>query len=520
MDLRQLIQSLVEYAFGMWRFRWPALAAAWLVALAGWAWVLTLPDEYDANARVYVDTQTILRPLLGDMTVTTDTANQLRLVTQVLLSRPQLEAVAIQTGLDRRARNPQQLDELILDLQRQVQLAQARGTDLFTISYRDNDPAMARDVVQALLSGFMERSVRRDRADSAQAQRFLEQQIQLYEQRLVEAENRRAEFRKSNAGLMSASGGDYFARLQQAETSVREVQAQIDAVSEQRRELMRQIEGEAPVFGVVPSRGQGGPPTQFDADIARLEQQLSALQIQYTERHPEILRVRATLDALYQRQAEEREQTQATAFAGGASELDLNPVFQQLRVSLSNAEVELVALRSALRERQAGVDYLLRMVDTIPDIEAQLMRMDRDYDVVRRQYDALVQRLEAARLSEDVQVDTESLTFEVIDPPRLPLTPAGPNRPLLISGVLIAALGIATTLGFLFSQHGPVYFSGSRLSRKTGLPVFGMIATAPGYRSVYSVGLPFILAMGALIVLYLVLMGGLAGLLREFLPFL
>jgi polysaccharide chain length determinant protein (PEP-CTERM system associated) len=319
---------------------------------------------------------------------------------------------------------------------------------------------------------------------------------------------------------MSASGSDFFVRLQQAEAAVREVQAQIDGVSERRRELMRQIEGEAPVFGITSSRGAGGMPTSYDADIARLEQQLSALQVQYTERHPEVLRVQATLDTLYARQAEEREQAQSTAFAGGASELDLNPVFQQLRVSLSNADVELAALRAALRDRQAGVEYLNRMVDTIPDIEAQLVRMDRDYEVLRRQYEALVQRLESARLSEDVQLDTEALTFEVIDPPRLPLTPAGPNRPLLLTGVLIVALGAATALAFLFSQHGPVYFSGSRLSRKTGLPVFGMIATAPGYRSLYSIGLPYMVAVGALIVAYLVLMGGFAALLRDFLPFL
>lgn len=518
MDLRQLTQDFVEYLFGMWRFRWLALAAAWVLALGGWYWALSLPDEYDAEAQVYVDTRTILLPLLGGLTVQTDTISQVRLVTQILLSRPQLESVAVDTGMDARIANPRELEALLDSLRRRIQINQVPRSEIFRISFRDSDPAMARDVVQSLLESFMERSLSKDRTDSAQAQRFLEQQIKAYEARLTEAEERVAEFKKANMGLMPGQGGDYFSRLQEAENQVRAVEAQIDAVSERRRELMRQMDGEAPVFGIAGNAGMSAVPTSYDADIGRLEQTLQTLRIQYTDRHPEVLRVQATLDNLYEAREEERMRLAPSGTSSMTSELDLNPVYQQLRVSLSNTEVELATLRAALRERQSAVQYLYQMVDTIPEVEAQLYRLNRDYSVVQRQYDALVQRLESARLSEEVQVDTEGVTFEVIDPPRMPLAPSGPNRPLLITGVLLVALAVGTGLAFLLSQHSPVFFSGSRLAHKTGLPVFGMLSAANGYRTEYRIGVVFLAALGGLVVFSFALTAGLDELLRGALP--
>ncbi|MCE7902161.1 MAG: hypothetical protein DYH20_05735 [Gammaproteobacteria bacterium PRO9] len=149
-----------------------------------------------------------------------------------------------------------------------------------------------------------------------------------------------------------------------------------------------------------------------------------------------------------------------------------------MRVSLSATEVELASLQTQLAQRQATVSSLRRAVDTIPEVEAELNRLNRDYGIVKAQYDALVKRLESARLTEEVQAEKEDVTFDVIEPPRLPLFPTAPNRILLYCGVLVAALIAGLGGAFLLNQHSPVFYSGKKLRQATGLPIFGSVSMA------------------------------------------
>lgn len=475
MDLRQLTSDLVEDAYGMWRFRWAALTAAWVVALLGWIWVLQMPNQYVATARVYVDTKTMLKPLMRDLTVDSNTLSDVAMVTEALLSRPQLKSVALETGLEARATTPEQLERLLTGLKTSVTIDKAPRDDIYTISYRDYDPAMARNVVQVILTNFMENSLRKDRTNSVQAQQFLTQQIKLYEQRLVEAEDRLAEFKKKNVGLMPGEGGDYFARLDTAQAALKQTQTQYAELQNRRAELQRQVAGEEPVIGMSGSSTVAGG-TSVDGAIADLENQLADLQVKFTEKHPDVVRIKQTLADL--EKVRENELKKARVAAPVSNPLDTNPVYQQMRVSLSATEVELASLSTQLAQRQAAVGSLRRSVDTIPEVEAQLNRLNRDYDIVKAQYDALVKRLESARLTEEVQAEKEDVTFDVIEPPRLPLIPTAPNRILLFCGVLAAALIAGLGGAFLLNQHSPVFFSTRKLRLATGLPIFGSVSMA------------------------------------------
>ncbi|MEO7386015.1 MAG: XrtA system polysaccharide chain length determinant [Gammaproteobacteria bacterium] len=508
MDLRQLSSDLVEDAFGMWRYRWHALGVAWGLALVGWIWVLLLPNQYDATARVYVDTETMLKPLLRDLTVNSDTLSDVALVTEALLSQPQLKAVALETGLEARAATPEQLERLVTRLKETITIQKMPKQDIFNISYRDYDPAMARNVVQVLLTSFMENSLSKNRKNSVNAQQFLVQQIKLYEQRLEEAETRLAEFKKQNVGMMPGEGGDYFARLSTAEAALKQTQSEFSAVQERRTELLRQVEGEEPVIGMSGSSVSASG-TSVDGAIADLEAQLADLRVKFTDKHPDVVRVTQTLEDLYK--VRDSERLKARTAGPVSNPLDSNPVYQQMRVSLSTAEVELASLRSQLGQRQGAVASLRRSVDTIPEVEAQLNRLNRDYNVVKTQYDALVQRLESARLSEEVQADKEQVTFDVIEPPRLPMFPTAPNRFLLYSAVLVAALITGLATAFFLNQHNPVFYSGRKLRAATGLPIFGHVSVARvqpmGRRDLVFAGI----ASGLLVAFLVLLVAGISG---------
>src|SRR5690606_28744448 len=117
MDLQGLLHKILDELRGAWRFRWISIAVAWVICILGWIYVFTIPNVYQASARVYVDTRSILRPLLAGLAIDPDVASGLDIVRQALLSRPQVERVARETDLDLRAKTPEQKEALIRDLQ-------------------------------------------------------------------------------------------------------------------------------------------------------------------------------------------------------------------------------------------------------------------------------------------------------------------------------------------------------------------------------------------------------------------
>jgi len=478
MDIRELRWLLTNEALGMWRYRWYALAAAWVLALIGWAATLFLPNEYQSSARVYVDTEQMLANLVGDMAVQPETIDQVDLMTRALTARPQLEAVLTKAGITTNAVTPEEYERWLGRVSNRISINKSRRESIYNISFSDSDPELATILVQTLLESFMESSLSKDRGESIQAQRFLEEQLSRYEARLEEAETRLADFKRENVGLMPGQGGGFYQRLQSSQERIRALQAQIDSARERSRTLQAQLRGESAALPEVqPSLGLPGQP--IDQTIEDFERKLKDLLLRYTEKHPEVVGTRETLQDLYR--AKEQQQSMSgqsgSRINGGSG--GMNPVYQQLRLALSDSEVELSSLESELSDEQRNLAYLRSMVDTIPRVEAELNKLNRDYDVVQRQYQQLLGRLESAKLAEQVQSDTESVTFDVIEPPFVPVFPVGPNRPLLAIVVLLGSLGAALGLAFLLSKNCPVYFTVPSLRQAVVPPVLGLIEALP-----------------------------------------
>jgi polysaccharide chain length determinant protein (PEP-CTERM system associated) len=274
--------------------RWLAVIVAWGVALVGWAVVWTLPNTYQATARVFVDTESILKPLLSGLAVPTDVRSDVNMMSTVMLSRPNLERVARETDLYLRADNAQDLDLLVRSLSRQIVLTSKGSDNTYNIAYEDTDRQMALRVVQTLLNTFVEDTLGIKRDDSARAQRFLEEQIAIYETRLGEAENKLADFKQKNLGLMPGQTGDYYTRLQTARTELEKLQARQRQLTQRRDDLARQLEGEEPTFGLDPDPRRG----PNDAKIGELRKKLDALLLEYTEKHPAVIALREQIAQL------------------------------------------------------------------------------------------------------------------------------------------------------------------------------------------------------------------------------
>lgn len=487
----KIIAELLSSALGALRFRWHGLAFAWLVCVAGWVGVSAIPDSYESEAVLYIDTATVLQPLLADLAVNTNVMSEVRMMTEVLLSRPQLERVARDTDLDLRAKGPEEMEELLAYLKRRIMVSGGAGTagysdnnNMYTIRFYDQDPQMVYAVVQSLLNSFVEKSLGQNKADSAGAQLFIEEQIQQYEVRLGEAEQQLADFKKRNVGLMPSEGQDYYSRLQLALEELDKVKAEYNKIASRRNELQRQMEGETPTFGLLatpdkPKRSDGA--ISLDP-VEAYEKELAELLLKYTEKHPKViaLQERITQMRLQRSQRSPQGDDQPTYELDtelvNMNSLDLNPVYQSLKIAISQANADLSEATEQVAAAEDRVAYLRKMVDTIPEIEAQLARLNRDYEVNKTQHTALLKRLESARLSEEAEFRNDEIKFRIIEPPVVPLKPIGPNRYLFATVVLIAGFVCGGALSYLLNLINPVFNSIEAISAELGLPVLGSIS--------------------------------------------
>jgi polysaccharide chain length determinant protein (PEP-CTERM system associated) len=512
--MQDTVAQLLSYVLGIWRHRWVALVVAWMIAIAGWAYVARMPESYVATARVNVDTSSLLGPLMRGLTVSPNANERIAMMSRTLLSRPNLERLARMTDLDLEVQTEAQRDAMIRRLQSSISLSGTRGNNsLYSISVTHPDRETARRLTQSLIAVFIETSTSNQNIDNSQAQGFLNQQIAESEARLIEAENRLADFQRANVDLLPGERGDYYSRLRQSRANLQEARLQLRELQNRRSELTRQLEGEDPVF--IGGGASGPVNSALDARIQAMRVQLDSMMTRYTERHPEIRRLEGLIAQLEEEKRLEYEAARSDSLNSGVG-MSTSPVYQGMRSLLAETQAQVAALEVRVAEFEDRVEDLESKVNQIPDIEAQLTQLDRDYNVINRQHQQLLERRESARLSDDLQRNAGDVTFRVVDPPFVPLQPSQPNKPLLNAGVLVVALGGGGALALLLTLLHPIVTDARMLAQSTGLPLLGSVTYVKSGAEVRRarLGLAAFVACLCCLLLAFVVAGVVPGLLR------
>ena len=202
----ELITHALSVMRGIWRRRWAGVTVAWLVGVIAAVVLVRIPDRFEATARVYVDTKTILKPLLRDLTVEPDMDQTVGMLARTLITRPNAELLVRKSYADAATMSQAERDILIETLSKEIKLAGSGRDNVFNFSFRDSDPARARAVVQNLVSLFLESDATSTKRDSDEAKNFIDEQIKSYETRLTDAENRLKEFKLATSASATRRG--------------------------------------------------------------------------------------------------------------------------------------------------------------------------------------------------------------------------------------------------------------------------------------------------------------------------
>jgi len=382
--MNDLAEHIHSYLYAIWRYRWDATLVAWFIGIVGWAGVAMLPDRYQASARVYVDSQTVLRPLLAGLAMQPNVPQIVEMMSRTLMSRPNVERVIDMSGIKPKSKTQNDREELIARMSRDLAIKGTGSQNLYTISYAERDPQQAKRVVQSLLTIF-EENLGEKKRDSDSAITFIEEQLKTYGERLTAAENAVTEFKRKNIGLMPGQNENYYTRLNEARIALNQARLELSEAEQGREAISKRLSSEQPPSLVEERLSEATESMEtfnsdLDGRIQALQQKLDTLRLTYTEQHPDIVAILPVLEHLKQQRQHEKEvklkamreaqkkRRRATPLtpAGGPPNLH-----QQLTISMAEYDATVASLRARVQEYERRYSELKAAINAMPQVEAQ-----------------------------------------------------------------------------------------------------------------------------------------------------
>lgn len=451
----------------IWQRRWIALAVAWGVALLGWLALSLFPNSYESRARLQLQTPSILPTQMG--IVPDSRQNDLFRLKQSLTATANLEQVVRRTDLNRQVTGERDLARQVDALRGNIQVV-AQQDNLFELIVTANfdgltnaenartSAAIGRNLIDLIVAQHQAE----ERAETGQSLEFLDEELRRREAELQEAEQRRVEFEERFLGLLPGEGS-IAQRMSQARTELVQVEQQILAA----RGAVNAMRGQlAATPQSLPGAGGGYGPAS--TQLAALEGQLSqSLARGWTDQHPDVIATRAQIERL-------RPQARAEQAGGGGGVS--NPSYVSLRAMMTEREAQLAGVEARRAQLVADLQRLGARQAEEPGQAAEQARLTRDHEVLKRQYDRLLENREQIRLRGDVQTVTDPMSFRIIDPPSQPSVPSAPNRPLFMTLILIVAAGAGIGVAFVIAQLRTTFPTQASLQRITALPVLGAVS--------------------------------------------
>ena len=481
--MRSIQSQAMPVVQALWRHRWFAVGTAWLVCTAGWIGAAFVPTKYESSARVYLNADPLLTPLLHGLAADTDPSRHLDFMQRTLVSRPNLEQLIRLTDLDTGIRTPAEKEALFKRLATDIEVRPIT-TNLLSLSYRDSDPILAKNIVQSLLTIFAEKIAGSSRAEMDSAQRFLEGEIASYRDQLRAAEKRRAELAEKYPDIVqnkapdAPASDDNGSRLDQVRAAVVRAKFELGDAITKRDALQKELASVPATLTVdrgpqvVVNNGRLSP---VEERLQEIRRNLDGLLLKYTENHPDVKAARQAIAQL---------QTEVGKGSGGAGGQAVNPatkgqiangVYDQIKVKLVDAESVVAALQRRLSEAESDQGKVEKIAQSAPGVLVQAQDLNRDYGVLKKNYEELVARREAAQIANAADTKTEKIQFRIVDPPQVPIVPAAPNRPLLVSIVLIFGIGAGLAAPLLVMQLDRSFATLGQL-RNLGLPIVGSVS--------------------------------------------
>lgn len=434
---------------------------------------LVMPKRYSTSTDILVDDRNILQPLMEGTAVPTGVSDRASLARELIFGQRILNQVLERAGLREPDMTPREEEQALESLKSATRVT-SHGNNLIRITYQDSDPERAQKVARLFAGLFIQGSHEAKLRESREAFNFIDEQVEEYHQKLVEAERKLKEFRSRNLGARAGSERSINERINELTSRIERTEMELKEARVQEESLQRQLSGQAAITVSLTREGQ------FRGQLAELQQKLDDLLLRYTESHPDVRRVKSQIETLKQAVEDERQRRQLAELNGEQEDfvdenISLNPLYQQLRSQLSEIRTRIDTLETRLAESEEQLNREIERGQQVHESEAVLSELTRDYEVNKEIYQDLLRRRENARVSMSMDEQNQGLALRVEEPARLPNQPDGLRLMHVAAGGLFAGLALPLGLVVLLVRFDPRLRSTEELSRTLEVPVMGVI---------------------------------------------
>lgn len=416
------------------RRKWLGILVFLLPLCAGVATIMALPDLYQSTALVMIERQQVPEAFVRP-TVTSQLEIRLQTISQEILSRSRLESLITRFNLYPDLRTSTSTEEAVdrmrADIRLELKAADAsRGgtTTAFALSYRGRDPQTVALITNTLASFYIEENLKARERQATGTAEFLRVQLTDAKKRLDDQEARVSALRRRYLGQLPQQMQSNLATLDSLNNQLRlNIDSQV-RLAERRDQLSAQL---------ALARTQSGDETD-EMRLARLRRELTALRVKYTDRWPDIIRIKDEIATLEKQIAEPKPKP-----AEKTPPVPPSPEVVRLQEALQGAATELRLAKVDEQRIRHAIDVYQTRVENTPQSEQQFQETTRDYESTRELYQSLSNRYNEALLAESMEQRQKGEQFRVLDSALPSSIPTAPKRPrlLLICVALSLALG-------------------------------------------------------------------------------
>lgn len=414
------------------------IALVMLVMTGAIIFSFVLPRKYVATSTVFIE-KNVISELVKGLTATPSMEDTIRVLTYAITSRTLLTKVADSLDMNISRGKSVDMEEVINKLQRDTTV-RVRDRNLFTISYTDRNPRMARDFVNALVRLYIEENTSSKRGESYDATKFLSEQIDSFKTKLEKAEQELNDYKRDKGGVISVDEGRLFQEINVSQQKLYDLELQ-----------RRQLEGKRRI-----TRKSSDP---LEVKLTALQKRLDELRVEYSEGYPEIIKVKGDMETV-------RDQMKTRA---SKEKQSLDPL------ELEKIESEIAAIKASEDSLRRYIATNQKLLQSLPSAKAGLEKLELAKNNQKNIYDQLFARHGQSEVSKQMEVQDKTTTFRIVDAAVLPKKPASPNRlKIMLMGIvggIAAGFGVLLVLEQMDGTVKDVDFV-----KGFGLPVLAVIS--------------------------------------------
>ncbi len=398
-----------------------------------------LPKIYQSTTTIKVEKERVINPLTRGQAASNELEEKLKTLRLEILSRDYMDKVVNRLGLEKKGASPAAHEALIKKLldNTEVEL-NPKEIDTFKIYFAGEDPRQVRDITNVMAGIFIEESLASKENEAGLTVSFLSEQLDIYRRRLEESEAVLRRFEEQHVDELPSTKSAYLARLDVLRVSLDEVRGALHQAKLQKEALIQKLPGEMPAVGKSPD-GTPLVPNPLGARLREKETLLGRMLQDYSESYPDVAVLKSEIEGL-KKQIAARPLVPASEVSAAAS----HTVEQTIIDQLQKIDVELLSLNSRQAQLEGEINRLNRRVQTIPQMEQEMVRLKRDYEVNKDIYDNFLRKVEEARVARELETAKKGDIFRILQTGSLPLVPFKPNRLVVVA--LGVALGLAVNL--------------------------------------------------------------------------